>query len=76
MDWKPIDTAPAFGKVLLTDGDGLWAGFRMDSNWLFGFRDGDTTVTVRLRPTHWSPMPALPGAEPESPAPANQAPRP
>jgi hypothetical protein len=76
MDWNPIDTAPQHGVILLTDGHGLWPGFRLESVWLFGFRDGDTTIRVRLHPTHWAPMPALPGAEAEAPAPADQAPRP
>ena len=65
--WKPIETAPKEGLVLLAaefDGPGNWrikVGYRDDGPYSFwGWR----IFGASWKPTHWMPLPAPPKATP------------
>lgn len=70
--WRPIETAPRDGTVLLTFNPDLWVGrvifdarIRM-ARWSV---DADTwyiqgvNSTIPLEPTHWMPLPQPPEDE-------------
>lgn len=60
-DWQLIETAPKNTIIVLTDGGQLWQGFWQDGiGWMMGIIVGPLTVTLRLEPTHWTPLPESP----------------
>lgn len=65
MDWQPIETAPKNDVIVLTDGGWLMSGFWNHHCWMTGFSHGDLTVTVKIHPTHWAPLPDKPKETPD-----------
>lgn len=58
--WRPIESAPKHGLIVLTDG-GYWiAGFWCRVRWMAGFNSEGMQVTIHLTPTHWQPLPEGP----------------
>lgn len=55
--WQPIETAPKDGtSILLYGGDWIFEGRFSDGGWVHAYENDDT-------PTHWMPLPQLPGDE-------------
>lgn len=71
MDWIPvgkelpeIDETEQTKNVLMTDGCGIWVGyfyiFKHMDEWSFSTNPADDRCEIN-RPTHWMPLPELPG---------------
>jgi hypothetical protein len=60
-DWQPIETAPREDNGLLTDGISVWEGLWYPyEGWVAVFMDVNTYIRIRVKPTHWAPIPRLP----------------
>jgi hypothetical protein len=61
--WRPIESAPKDGPVLIAEGNGamcvaVWD--RGDDEWM-AWGAGDGTLHCIVYPTHWRPLPPPPG---------------
>lgn len=54
MEWQPIETAPR-GEFLVFDGESIYLVYTYRGEFYPLF-----TADLRVRPTHWMPLPAKP----------------
>ncbi len=60
MQWRPIETAPDDGDMIVTDGQNVTVAFRDSGMSSYRFFSAATQSDLRFWPTHWMPLPALP----------------
>ena len=55
MEWKPIETAPSDGTLVL-----IWASDTVFTAWYDKHKGWKSSGLSYLSPTHWMPLPAPP----------------
>ena len=58
--WQPIETAPKNDVIIVTDGGYYIMAFWQSGEWIAGFVSDTVSLTIKLHPTHWMPLPEPP----------------
>lgn len=58
--WRPIESAPKRGFILVTDGQDQWVAWWSCGTWAYASERCGSDIEVGTLITHWMPLPALP----------------